>query len=167
MSRSYDINILGNIKHTLQNRAAILSYSKPTNKKRTIFRKSLVATTALFVMSAPAAAQALYPITPQTVEACTVDTVIYEENFDDGTNGGFTAVSQTANAPVGLLDATNNLGNINNTVTDATIHPDLNGGAGAPSPSGGGFATAFDAQGGEPTWLMSCLLYTSPSPRDA
>ena len=97
----------------------------------------------------------LYPLTPQTVDVCTVDANVYSETFDDGSNGGFTYVSQNKNYPYGLLDAQNNLFNLQDSLTDVTIHPNLNGISGVPSPSGGGFLGSFDAQGGEPTWVTS------------
>jgi len=39
----------------------------------------------------------LYPVTPQSVGVCAVDSTLYTETFDDGSDGGYTPVSQLLN----------------------------------------------------------------------
>lgn len=104
----------------------------------------------------PTPPQVLNPITPQTTSQCTPTSTVYSELFDDGTNAGFTS-SQNQNPPIGLLAATNNIGNAAGTITDVTYHPSLNFGNAVASPSGGGFVGAFDARGNAPLWTSPSL----------
>ena len=101
----------------------------------------------------------LYPVTPKPIGACVVDQVLIEYLFDDGAAQGWTstASSQDANKPYGLKTSMNNIGNVDGTVTDPTVHDDVNGGEGQGSPSGGGFIGAFDGGDFTPFWTSPDL----------
>ncbi len=97
-----------------------------------------------------------YPVTPQPITFCTVDSMLFEQTFNDSSNGGWLArvnAQNRENPPFPFSAATNNVDNDNGTSTDATIDAALNGGNGAASPSGGAFVSAFDHTGNSAHWL--------------
>ena len=129
------------------------SHHGPQKNKGIFFH--LLALPAVFLLSmlkSEAAPPTVgYPITPQPLSVCTIETNLIEHLFDDGTDSNFTS-SQAGNPPIGGASALNNISNADGTLNDASNHPNLNGGAGAASPSGGYFVSAIDLNLFVPYW---------------